>query len=458
MSSASQVLAKAAPAAPKRSLRANFIWIFAGNGMFSVFQWMILVALAKLGSPLMLGQFSLGLAVASPVVTFANLQLRVVQATDAHGEYKFADYFGLRTLTTAAGFLVIVLIAMLGHFEPGTRAMIMAVAVAKSVESLSDVFYGLFQRHEDLKRLGISMMLRGALAVAAFAGILYFTHNVLLSTLAMAATWGLIWAAHDVRWGGRMLGPGRGGAAGGEPHPLRPAYEAARHLSLLRLAAPLGLVIMLVALNLNIPRYFVQYHQGEEILGIFSAMAYAMVALTGAAEALAQSATPKLANYLANGQHLRFRSLLLKLLLFVIVLGAAAIVGAVLFGRTLLAILYMPRYAMYSDVFVWLSVGAAFTGIANILSSGVTAARHFGIQVPMFAAVALTSTVGCYFLVPSAGMRGAAMAAAAGSLLHVLLASGLLAWVVMQRRRRGESARHAVPGERGVLPLWRPEC
>jgi len=59
---------RAEPQAP-RSLRANFLWIFAGNGFYSVFQWMMLVALAKLGSPLMLGQFALGLAIASPVLS-----------------------------------------------------------------------------------------------------------------------------------------------------------------------------------------------------------------------------------------------------------------------------------------------------------------------------------------------------------------------------------------------------
>jgi len=57
-----------------------------------------------------------------------------------------------------------------------------------------------------------------------------------------------------------------------------------------------------VALNQNVPRYFVQYHMGVETLGVFSAMAYMMVAFTGAAEALSLSAAPKLAKYLAGGR------------------------------------------------------------------------------------------------------------------------------------------------------------
>ncbi|HSW51035.1 MAG TPA: lipopolysaccharide biosynthesis protein, partial [Bryobacteraceae bacterium] len=387
------------------------------------------------------------------VLTFANLQLRAAQATDARREFAFSEYFGLRTITTVAGLVVIGLIAALGGFEPVTAAMIVLVGLAKAAESLSDVFYGLFQRHEDLKRVGVSMTLRGAAAVAAMAVMLHITGNVLWGAAAMAAAWGLIWWFHDLRLGRRLLEQDLEiRPASGEPHPLRPSYNKARHVSLFRLALPLGLVIMLVALNQNIPRYFVQYHLGEELLGAFSAMAYAMVAFTGAAEALALSATPRLANHLATGKMAQFRSLLGRLLAIVLALGVGAILLAKFYGPWLLAILYMPSYSAYGDVFVWLSVAGACVGVANIFSSAVTAARCFRSQVPMFVAVALTSATGCYLLVPAGGMLGAAKSAAIGGLVYVLLSSGLLAWVLLRRQKTqarafvcGQTARRVAP-------------
>jgi O-antigen/teichoic acid export membrane protein len=163
-------------------------------------------------------------------------------------------------------------------------------------------------------------------------------------------------------------------------------------------------------------------------------MAYMMVAFTGAAEALALSATPKLANYLAAGQMTQFRRLLSRLVAFVLCLGVSTVLIAHWFGDRLLAMLYMPEYAKHADVLVWLTVAASGLGIANILSAGVTAARQFTVQVPVYGAVALTSAVGCYFLVPVAGMRGAAMAMGIGGLVHIVLASALLAWVMLGRR------------------------
>jgi hypothetical protein len=49
------------------SLRRNFAWTVLGNVTYAACQWGMLVALAKLGSPEMVGQFALGLAIGAPV-------------------------------------------------------------------------------------------------------------------------------------------------------------------------------------------------------------------------------------------------------------------------------------------------------------------------------------------------------------------------------------------------------
>ena len=82
-------------------LRENFAWTLAGNAIYATCQWGILVAIAKLGTPAMVGQFALGLAVAAPVFMLTSLQLRVVLATDARNEYRLGHYLAPRLLGTA---------------------------------------------------------------------------------------------------------------------------------------------------------------------------------------------------------------------------------------------------------------------------------------------------------------------------------------------------------------------
>jgi hypothetical protein len=99
------------PLARQRSrrltLRVNFLWTLAGNVIYAACQWGILVALAKIGTVQMVGEFALALAITAPILVGAGLALRAVEATDALGEYEFRDYFSLRLLTSAAAVLVV---------------------------------------------------------------------------------------------------------------------------------------------------------------------------------------------------------------------------------------------------------------------------------------------------------------------------------------------------------------
>src|SRR5580765_4138092 len=151
------------------SLRSNFIWILTGNAVYAACQWGMIVALARLGSSFMVGQFSLGLAIATPVMMFTNLHLRAVQATDARRLASFGEYLRLRGAMTLCGLAVIGGIVWTGSYERQTAMVILAVALAKGIETLSDIHYGLFQLNDRLDQIGRSMLLRGGLSVAALS-------------------------------------------------------------------------------------------------------------------------------------------------------------------------------------------------------------------------------------------------------------------------------------------------
>src|SRR5580704_14620345 len=117
---------------PAASLRVNFSWTMLGNVVYRGTQWGILVLLARLSSPEAVGQFSLGLAIAAPVMLFAGLQLRAVQATDARVQFQFSDYAGLRILLTAVAALLILGIG--GTLYRGETALAVgAFALSKGI-------------------------------------------------------------------------------------------------------------------------------------------------------------------------------------------------------------------------------------------------------------------------------------------------------------------------------------
>jgi len=395
-------------------LRANFSWTFVGNVIYSASQWGMLTVMAKLGSPEMVGKFSLALAVCAPIIMFANLQLRIIQATDAKDEYCFGDYLGLRLTAISLALLAIAGIAIVAGYHWETTLVILAVGFAKVFESVSDVIYGLLQKHERMDRVAISKAIKGPLSLLTLGGLVWMTGSVLCGVLGLAVAWLALLLTYDLRNACRLAS-------------IHPRLERHTAWQLTRLALPLGLVTMLISLTTNVPRYFVESHWGEGELGYYSAMAYLMVVGNTVVSALGQSATPRLAKYYATGDGYAFARLLLRLVGIGTALGAVGVAMAAIFGHSILAVLYRPDYAKYANVLVWLMVAAGIGYVASFLGYGMSSARYFRIQAPLFAVVAISIIASCSLLVPRFGLLGAAQAAVIASSLNLLSSFAVVA-------------------------------
>ncbi|TAF04065.1 MAG: lipopolysaccharide biosynthesis protein [Oscillatoriales cyanobacterium] len=399
------------------TLRRNFSWTFTGNLVYAASQWGMLVVLAKLGSPEMVGQFTLGLAVTAPVIMFTNLQLRSIQVTDAKGEYVFADYLGLRLIGTGLALLIIAGITLKAGYSWETSLVILAIGLAKAFESISDIFYGLIQQHERMDKIAIALMIKGPLSLLLLVIGVSVTGSVVGGAIGLAIAW-------DGREESDLL------VADAEPGNSQNSLYPRRHqktlIKLVLLALPLGFVMMLISLNTNIPRYFIERYLGERELGIFAAISYLMVVGSMVVSALAESASPRLAKYYAEGNSTAFGTLMLKLVGVGLMLGVGGVVVSVVAGREILTLLYKPEYADRADLFAWLMVGAGIGYVSSFLGYGMTAARYFQVQMPLFVLVTGISAIACFWLIPTQGVRGAAIALILGAIVQAVFSLGVI--------------------------------
>lgn len=382
------------------SLRANFAWTLAGNIIYAGCQWGMLSVLAKMGNASIVGQFTLGLAISAPVFMFTNLQLRAVQATDVNAECEFADYFTLRLLSTLIGLTVILALLPFSANASTLRTVVFLVSLSKCFECMSDVTAGLLQREEHLKRVSISLMIRGIASVLGFTVAFAHFRSLAAAVLVMSGIWAAVLLLYDlpnVRRFGRYHGP-----------LFRFDVRALGRLSMLGL--PLGWVATLSSLNTNIPRYFLQHHLGLAEQGIFASLAYLVVAINLVVNALCQSVTTPLARLFAEAKLRQFRLLLIKLSVFGVLTGVVGVSVTFLVGRPLLALVYRPEYARHLDLLALLVAVAGLSTIGSFLVGGLTAAREFRAQFPVYAIAVLVAIAGSAILVPKYGLMGAGSA------------------------------------------------
>jgi O-antigen/teichoic acid export membrane protein len=387
-------------------LRVSFSWTLAGSIIYTACQFGVLSALAKLGSTSVVGEYALGLAISAPVFMLTNLQLRGVQATDARHEFAFCDYFTLRVMATLVGLLAIITITAFSGYDFRTKAVIALVGCAKAVETVSDVIAGHLQKFERLDQVAHALILRGTLSVAVFSIVFWLTRNLVSTIIALALTWLVSVGLYDCRIVCRLLGSDAIFFRWC-PHTLK---------RLIAVSWPLGVVMTLLSLNINVPRYILVHRLGKADLGIFALLSYLLTAMNLIVTALGQSVCTRLSRLFANGDVHRFQTLVRKLIAFGFALGVIGVGLTIVAGRPVLTVLYGAEYARHLDLLLVLVCAASVNTIAAFFGYGMTAARCFREQVPIVASAVAATVVLTVLLLPRFGLlsAGYGLLAAAG--------------------------------------------
>ncbi len=395
------------------SLKKNTIWMMLGNTYYAVCQWLILVIIARFEGADAVGQFTLALALTAPVVMFFAIGMRTLLASDVEKDHGFTAYLTIKIILSAIGLIICTSIAFL---YGGTLFwIILAVALSKTVETISDMYYGYAQQQERLNRISISLISRGTLSTVLLTVVYLITDSLTISLYAYMASWLAVLLLYDRRNTDELY------------HAPR-AEDAQEMRKILLSGAPLGLTMLMLMLSPNIPRYFLEYHNGVTELGIFSAMAYFIIVGNIPVMALGQSLLPILAKANADGDVKRFRSLVMRAVLGVFGIGICGIIAAIFLGEFVLDLVYGPEFAAQAHILPYIALAAALGYVGNILGYTISAVKIFKAQAPGFAIVMLVSLVASLLLIPSMGLYGAAYVLILNSVASILIPLALLIW------------------------------
>jgi O-antigen/teichoic acid export membrane protein len=403
-----------------QTLKKNFSWTFLGNIIYAGCQWGMIVVLAHIGSPEMVGKYSLALAITTPILMLTNLQLRVVQATDTKEGYQFGDYLGLRLSMSIIAIIITIVILTVTNYPYYTSLIIIIMCLAKIVESISDVVFGLLQKNENMDRVSISKIYKGILSLASLGIVVFITDSLVAGVIALCLVWLLVLIFYDMKIAKHFT-------------EFKPIFNFSKIIKIVRLSLPLGIVLMMGSLNTNIPRYFLEFYMDEKALGYFAAMAYLIVAGNTVMSALGQSATPRLAKYYADGKIGKFLKLVYQMVGIGFFIGILGILISSTLGYEMLTLLYGEDYAKYSDVFVLIICSGAIYYIGSFIGYGVTAARYFKIQPYIGAVWVLSSLIGSYLLIPSNGLVGAAYVLIISAIVQLLSKIFVLIYLIKKK-------------------------
>lgn len=415
------------------TLRRGFAWNLAGEVTFSLAQWLLLVLLARLESPSVVGEFAFALALTAPVYLLIGLNLRVVLATDAAQRWDLSNYIRLRYLLNTVAFAVSLVIGLASGLRGEELAVVGVVAAAKATEATSQLFYGYFQRQERLDLVARSLMLRGSVSTLGFAVTLSFLPGLLPATVALWAGWLLIAVLHD-----RRIGLAMWRQELSTDRITRTGVGRRDRMALARRALPLGLSAGVTSLAVNVPRYLLVGVVGPAALGVYAALAYLAQVVVLVTGSMGNAVVSRLAQYHRDRRAREFLRLVAWLTGIGAAVTAAVFVLLALLGEWAIGIVLGEGF-VDQGLLLALVLGAGLTTVQRSLARGLQAAHRFvaflSIDVLTLAIVASAAP----WLVRAHGASGAAWALNIGYAVAVVATAALLAQTWLRMRPAGRA-------------------
>jgi O-antigen/teichoic acid export membrane protein len=420
----------------RSSLRADFSWMFVGNAIYAGCQFAVLMLLAKLLRPELVGEYALGLAIVYPVIALMSFQLRSVLASDIYRQTHFGHYLSLRLLTTALALIIVFAITRVLGYRLELTTVVVMVGVAQAIETVSDIYYARLQLCDNMLGISKSLIARAVLSVIGLAVGIYIGRNLLWGIAGIMVARAAVLFGYDIRE--RTHGLNRQSNESIPHETLRPLFNLKAQRELLSFSFPLGILTLFVTLNSSIPSYFIKHALGERALGIFSAIGFVVSVGSLLAVSLGQSAFTRLARAYATENIGEFWSLIGILLALGATVGICGMIVSKIAGREILTILFRPEYAEKADLLPWIMAAGGMGYMAQFLGIGMTAARNYKPQIALLIAVSASLLLASYLLVARQGLLGAIFAMSIGSFVQV--AGGTVILFTGLRKRSGVCA------------------
>ncbi|MEJ0093438.1 MAG: hypothetical protein WDN46_08365 [Methylocella sp.] len=383
----------------------------------AIMQWAIMLFVAHFDGPVLVGQYALAQAYATPAGYLAWLSIRQQYLVAPADGASFADFVFLRTVAPLIVFGALLIFIGFAYDSPQFFWIASGVFAMKYVEGFFDLAYGKMQRSGDIAGVALTNLVRGGLSIPLFGGFYITTHSLPLSLFAVSALWVALFFIDRKRLAISV--------AASDLFDMTMRRLRRRRAIVFDLF-PVGMSLVIMSLAIYAPRFLIEAALGPKELGFFSAVGHFLTVGGIAAGSIGQSLLPHLADAISNHSP---RSFWRQLLWPVALIQGLSIIGvflAIAIGSQLLGLFYGVAFAGQGRMLVAAALVAGPIYAAGIITNGCFAAQmrraFFAIQCISLAAIIIATLV----LVPRFGVDGAFAAMMIAAIAQISISIVLL--------------------------------
>lgn len=383
-------------------------WVFLANILQSTVSVVILLLIIRLGTQEDVGNYSYVQGILLPIQLFFTLKLRTIQCADYNSKYSYYEYHGVRRTMALLNFLAGILVISL-MFAEGQRFYVgFFLLISYTVLLLRESYVAQLLFKGVGKGYFFINGVNGFVSVVSFSTVYFLSENLVSAVAAVGLVRLLSYLFLEKRIVSKHLADAKLERVF-KVWPLSTRYLVAK-------SWPLGVTALLGALFTTLPRLAVDYYQGVEMLGVFTAITSLLFFFNLLVNSFIQSALPSMAlSYSIDIG--AFRRKIISALCRIALTGFVCMLVVYLLGDYILWIVFGSEYRGYKFELLWVTVSGCFLALFSIGNLMLSSQQSFYIQFPIYGIVAAVISIGSVAGVQFYGIAGVLAGQSAGYLV-----------------------------------------
>lgn len=391
-------------------IRALMGWGVSAQLIYVACQFVTLIGLTRFATVTEVGMFGLASAIVIPVFFFFGLGMRVNVASSQQSDYAFNDFLFLLSVSLAVGLALVSAIGLVS-FTGSQLLILLILAATKSAECLSELCYGVFQRYDRMNLVAGSVVLRSVAGTVLFVALLVSGLPATSAFLAQFLVWSAVALLLDLRFATVLSRKKQDDS----PHRSDRVFRLARE------SIPLAANGLLSALQGNMPRYVIAWLLGTTALGHFTAVAYAMQAITTVTMAAVESLVARFREYIAASRNDALLRTFIRLFAGLALAGVAGFGVSILIGDWLVQSVFGPDYADLGTLLAICVLAGILRASTLVLQMSLMAGRAFAIVLQMRIVSLAVMLSACVLGGMLAGLSGVAIGMCAAFVVFLFM-------------------------------------
>ena len=378
----------------KNNIKKNFIWNSIGATINSASSLFFLIIVTRINGVDKAGVFTFAFSIACLLYIAGLYSGRTYQVTEPKKEITDSDYIYTRIITSSMILLFAIIYCLIKGYSFNKSSIVFILVVFKAIESMFDVMYGIFQKREDLYKVGISLFLKAIIQVTTFIIIDIITHDIFLASLGLIISNLLVFIFYDLRQF--------------KKYNFKFSRFNFNHVKyILKFGFWTFLFTFLTQYLINAPKYSIDNLLTDDVQTIYGIISMPATLILLSSTFLIQPFLNILSSSIEKKDYKKFNGTIIKLVVALIGIGIVALVFAYFVGIPFLEIIYSLKLGEYLTPLLLIITGAVLYGITTILSSGLITIRKTFIQSIIFIVMSIIAFFLSNYFVKENGIIGA---------------------------------------------------